>query len=503
MSRRLKSFLGLVLGVLLLYYSYLWVRKGERVRRESLPQKIYESLRKLPPELLFTTSLLGGFRGILVDILWLRAMKLKEEARYFELVQLSNWIGLLQPDIPQVWIFNAWNLAYNVSVEFPTPEERWNWIYQGIKLLRDKALLYTPDSPEIYRELAWIYLNKIGSTLDEFNAYYKKKWAEIMQEALGDYRIRDIAEAKEEKEFPDILKNLEKEGIEVLDNPSLLNSKEIEELIPPEKKRREFQLWIRKRYLKERLRLNPDKMLSLEKKYIPFDWRVPGAHALYWIEEGKEKTPMDEITYRRITYFSLNQILRWGRVRISKVEGEDVLLLSPDFRIVPLLNRFYEETLTRVPENIRTGVESSHQNFLRDVILNAYIYNDLDTARKYFAYLRKTYPQVTGNRSLEEFILREYFYVLREGSEEELRSLLYGILYQFYWSYAVGDDNKAFGLERLARLIYRKATSLKRYQGILPPYPELKEAILKRVEQTFPPPLVRALRLRLKGGEKK
>ena len=96
----------------------------------------------------------------MVDLLWLRAMKLQDDGKYFELVQLSDWIGLLEPYLPVVWRFNAWNLSYNISVEFPTGEERWNWVYQGIKLLRDKALKYIPNSSEIYQELSWIYFTQ-------------------------------------------------------------------------------------------------------------------------------------------------------------------------------------------------------------------------------------------------------------------------------------------------------------------------------------------------------
>ena len=40
---------------------------------------------------------LGGFRGLLADILWIRAISLQEQGKYFELVQLADWIQKLQP----------------------------------------------------------------------------------------------------------------------------------------------------------------------------------------------------------------------------------------------------------------------------------------------------------------------------------------------------------------------------------------------------------------------
>ena len=46
----------------------------------------------VPPAVTFVTVTLGGFRGMIADLLWLRASRLQEERRYVELVQLSGWI---------------------------------------------------------------------------------------------------------------------------------------------------------------------------------------------------------------------------------------------------------------------------------------------------------------------------------------------------------------------------------------------------------------------------
>ena len=60
--------------------------------------------QNMPPAVAFTTVALGGFRGILADVLWMRAGSLQDEGRYFELVQLSDWIAKLQPrSVARVW----------------------------------------------------------------------------------------------------------------------------------------------------------------------------------------------------------------------------------------------------------------------------------------------------------------------------------------------------------------------------------------------------------------
>ena len=40
-----------------------------------------------PPGVTFVTVALGGFRGLLADILWVRAASLQDEGRFIELAQ--------------------------------------------------------------------------------------------------------------------------------------------------------------------------------------------------------------------------------------------------------------------------------------------------------------------------------------------------------------------------------------------------------------------------------
>lgn len=133
--------------------------------------------QNMPPAVAFTTVALGGFRGILADILWMRAGTLQDEGRYFELVQLSDWISKLQPRSPPIWAYHAWNMAYNLSALMPTPEEKWRWVRNGLVLLRDEALVYNPGSARLHQELAWMFLHKLGADSDPAAAFYRQQWA--------------------------------------------------------------------------------------------------------------------------------------------------------------------------------------------------------------------------------------------------------------------------------------------------------------------------------------
>ena len=137
-----------------------------------------------PPLMVFTTVALGGFRGILADALWLRVAALQEEGRYFEIAQLSDWIAKLEPHVDAAWTYHAWNMAYNISYLFQTPEDKWRWVQNGIKLLRDEGLVYNPNSPYIYRELGYIYQFKIGNIFDKAHWYYKFQLALEMESLM-------------------------------------------------------------------------------------------------------------------------------------------------------------------------------------------------------------------------------------------------------------------------------------------------------------------------------
>lgn len=132
---------------------------------------------------LYTT--LGSFRGLLANMLWMRATTLKENGQFYEAMELSDLVSRLQPRFPQVWIFNAWNMAYNISVATHTAQERWMWVQAGIELLRDRGIPLNPKSPGLYRQLSWIFLHKIGQYSDDMHWYYKQALALEWQELLG------------------------------------------------------------------------------------------------------------------------------------------------------------------------------------------------------------------------------------------------------------------------------------------------------------------------------
>src|SRR4051812_23818913 len=177
-SRPKKILLVALAAVLLVGVSF--VQKSLNVDRANLGLTRVAPLENAPPVLAFTTVALGGFRGIISNILWMRATDLQDEDKFFEMAQLADWITKLEPHFVQVWLVQAWNMAYNISVKFKDWPDRWRWVKRGIELLRDDGLNWNPNELLIYRELGWIFQHKLGQNLDDAHMYYKQQWANEM-----------------------------------------------------------------------------------------------------------------------------------------------------------------------------------------------------------------------------------------------------------------------------------------------------------------------------------
>src|SRR5512143_441544 len=138
MRRGTSYKLGLLFLAALLLVSAAWSQRRLNRDRSELGLTRMTPLENAPPVLAFTTEALGGFRGLIANALWIRATELQEAGKYFEMVQLADWITKLMPHFAAVWVNQAWNLVYNISIKFNDPRERWRWVEQGIELLRDQ-----------------------------------------------------------------------------------------------------------------------------------------------------------------------------------------------------------------------------------------------------------------------------------------------------------------------------------------------------------------------------
>lgn len=153
---------------------------------QEVPEDLPEALKGEgdSPNVAVLGATLGVFRPMVIHLLWLRSYKLKREGRFFESASLARGITALQPRLPQVWVFQARTLAFDISGESPI-DDRFRWVVEAIELLRDRGLSYNPTSPRLYDELSYLFLFKIGQRLDEAHHLYKKELARTFEPPPG------------------------------------------------------------------------------------------------------------------------------------------------------------------------------------------------------------------------------------------------------------------------------------------------------------------------------
>ena len=127
------------------------------------------------------TLMLGGFRGLACDLLWMRAQNAKEHGYYYESVALADSISTIQPRFEQIWEYMAWDMAYNIAHEVEDEGGQWAWFLAGLEV-NVRGVMRNPQGERLVRHLAWMFHHK-G---DEFRTRIETTaWAPLINPVLG------------------------------------------------------------------------------------------------------------------------------------------------------------------------------------------------------------------------------------------------------------------------------------------------------------------------------
>ncbi|MGV3772100.1 MAG: hypothetical protein ACO1QB_04305 [Verrucomicrobiales bacterium] len=442
----------LMLAGLALLFAASFSQKGLNQKRGDMGLTRITPLENAPPVLAFSTVALGAFRGLIANALWIRANELQEEDKYFEMFQLSDWITKLQPQIAGVWVHQAWNLSYNISIKFTDPEDRWKWIKRAIELLRDDGLRYNPNEPLVYRELGWIFQHKIGFYMDDAHQFYKEFWAKEMMDLFGGPK-------------PDF---------EKLINPTT----------PEEQERATL--------LREKYKMDPEFMLRVDKEYGPLEWRLPETHAIYWASLGLEKTAKHKlkkeefITLRRVVFQSLQLAFHRGRL-INPFKSGTEFMYGPNLEIIRQTSDSYVEMANLEPEK-RDHVLNAHKNFLKTAVYFLYSYNRMKSAQQWMDFLLEKYPNaLPPGQSLDEYALARLQEEAGDTDPNRMRAFLEGALETAFFNLSIGEDESGLKKLDLTRRLWNRymesigTNEKNRVRVGLPPYRTLYETVLRRV----------------------
>ena len=460
MNARTKKFTLIGLAVVLLIGSTLMQRTLNH-DREALGLTRVAPLENAPPILAFTTVALGGFRGLIANALWIRATEMQENDKFFEMAQLADWITKLEPHYVAVWVNQAWNMSYNISVKFKDFDDRWRWVNRGISLLRDEGLKYNPNEVLIYRELAWQFQHKMGANLDDANMVYKQEWIFAMASVFG-------------------------KGEPKLD--ALLNPKTEEDF-----KRLDL--------LTNKFKMNPVFMKQVDDKHGPLEWRLPEAHAIYWASQGLRAAaenptkikPEELIQLRRVVYQCMQLSLQRGRlISDNYAQRFD---FGPNLEIVEKVSKAYEQAMIDEP-GMSNNIATAHRNLLGNAVYFLYEHDRIPEALNWYKYLGEKYPNKTllsdkpdsypANVTLEEFAVGRIVEDVGETSRDRVKAAMEGQLARSYRQLILGDKKRSAGLRHLAEML--RAAYMKKIAGGanekrigLPTVEDVEQQVLKRL----------------------
>lgn len=535
----LKSFLLLTSGIILLYSSCVVCDKVITLKSE-YKLTVTQVKEGIPPQVVLATTALGGFRGIFIDLLWLRAMKQKEEGNFYEMVQIYDWITNLQPNYSNVWKFIGWDLAYNVSVEINNLEDRWFWVKRGIQYIRNKGSVYNRYDPELCLETSWIFHHKIGGNLDYANRFYRKELIVEMQNIFGGpadreflRKIVSIPDDKKELLKDDKIRMLVEKLVQFkLDpftdlakiNQQKNSSEDLAKLIK-EKWTAEALEKIRLLHIKQRiineLNMDPEFMLELSNKYGDIDWRGCDSHSLYWACKGLDishrlnQKDRVNLKYERLIYFSLIEMVKRGKVQLADT---GISYTLPDYRffyparemLKNLIDRG-ETGLTPTGRDVNlTGVYSGYMSFLRTAVYMFYFNGMLKDAQNFLGYMHETRPDVDMYKlPLKEYVATEIKEYVGDMNMDSFAALLEANLRQYFWNLALGNIEEATGKMKWAKFLHQYG--LKRWPqvpgaedqfvGAVPPFSDIRNDLLIRIlrgqDPMFPEYLISSLKEKL------
>lgn len=300
-----------------------------------------------PPSVYFATVFLGGFRGLITDGLWIRAAMLQEQGRFLELIQLADWITALEPEFPQVWALQAWNMAYNISVLMPDDDSRWQWVRNGLTLLRDRALPATSTDPAVCLELGQLFQHKIGGPADEHADFYRQRWITSVMQVTGHN-----------------------------DPPGQADHAKLQAV----------------------LRMDAPLMWQIEQCYGNVDWRLPESQALYWAFTGLSRSPSPgtAVLCRRMIYQSMAALFEGGALSAEPEAG--VMVFATAFDLLPGAIRAFEEALPTDPV-----ATEGFAAFLRRAVRQLACFQREEEAEACFEILHQRFPDAETRAGFAAF----------------------------------------------------------------------------------------------------
>ena len=189
-SRNLK--IVYLVAVVVCFCGILYLQE-QVLKPKSVQYKLAQSeLGDVDPVAGSTHLVLAGFKGIAVTMLWSQAIELKREQRWFEIEPVLGLITKLQPHFLKPWTYQAWNMAYNISAEWESVDDKYDWTRRGIDFMKD-ANRVNDDQPDMEWYTGWLYFNRFG--VSDENEYLRQMFREETDAEFAQPKVSRVQDA--------------------------------------------------------------------------------------------------------------------------------------------------------------------------------------------------------------------------------------------------------------------------------------------------------------------
>lgn len=184
------------IGIIVILLAAMYPLQGRIEATRKAHDLSIDPLKDLPAGEFFGTVLLGGFRAIAVDLIWIKAREAEDNRDWHRVYFLTRLIASLQPRFVQVWSFNMWKMAYNLSLTATTDIEGWQWVKKGIAF-GERGFERNPDSWRLAWYIGHHYFHRCGTINDDRTKQYQRWLFEETGQTNWQHALRWFRKANE------------------------------------------------------------------------------------------------------------------------------------------------------------------------------------------------------------------------------------------------------------------------------------------------------------------
>jgi tetratricopeptide (TPR) repeat protein len=120
---------------------------------------------------------LAGWRAVVTDVFWVKVDALQNQGKLENILWFLTAITKLQPDLPEVWDFISWHVAYNLFHEVESREDKWAFLSRGLDL-GEEGVRKNPKDSDLWYSLGYRYYHKFDDHFFPDFAYFRKRFRE-------------------------------------------------------------------------------------------------------------------------------------------------------------------------------------------------------------------------------------------------------------------------------------------------------------------------------------